>query len=67
MLRETDYLDDGLEEDILPTTPSLDEESPFATMMSLFDEAAARLGIDPASYEILRKPADAYLRLNQYG
>ena len=56
MLRETDYLDDGLEEDILPTTPSLDEESPFATMMSLFDEAAARLGIDPASYEILRKP-----------
>ncbi len=43
-------------EDLLPSTPALDEESPFATMMSLFDEAAARLGVDPANYAILRKP-----------
>ncbi len=40
----------------LPSTPALDEESPFATMMSLYDEAAARLGIDPSNYAILRKP-----------
>ncbi len=50
-----DYVDEHLD-DILPPTPALDEESPFATMMSLFDEAAARLGIDTAEYEILRKP-----------
>lgn len=56
MKRETGFLDDPLEDDLLPPTPVLDEESPFATMMSLFDEAAARLGVDPASYEILRKP-----------
>jgi glutamate dehydrogenase (NAD(P)+) len=34
----------------------LSEESPFASLMSLFDEAASRLGIDPANYAILRKP-----------
>lgn len=45
-----------LRDDDLPPTPALDEDSPFATMMSLFDEAAARLGVDPAEYEILRKP-----------
>ncbi len=39
-----------------PTTPELAEESPFASMMSLFDEAAKELGIDPANYAILRKP-----------
>ena len=44
------------DDDLLPSTPALDEESPFATMMSLFDEAAARLGVDPAEYAILRKP-----------
>ncbi|HKX45298.1 MAG TPA: Glu/Leu/Phe/Val dehydrogenase [Planctomycetota bacterium] len=43
-------------DDLLPPTPQLDEESPFASMMSLFDEAARRLGIDPDAYEILRKP-----------
>ena len=43
-------------DDLLPATPALDEESPFATMMSLFDEAAARLGIDPQAYAVLRKP-----------
>ena len=40
----------------LPSTPQLDEESPFATMMSLYDEAAAHLGVDPSNYAILRKP-----------
>jgi glutamate dehydrogenase (NAD(P)+) len=56
MVRSTEFLDSGHVDDDLPPTPTLDEESPFATMMSLFDEAAARLGIDPAAYEILRKP-----------
>lgn len=36
--------------------PPLDAETPFATMMSLFDEAADELAIDRASYAILRKP-----------
>ena len=44
------------DDDLLPSTPALDEESPFATMMSLFDEAAARLGVKPDEYAILRKP-----------
>ena len=43
-------------DDLLPATPVLDVESPFATMMSLYDEAAARLDIDPAHYARLRKP-----------
>jgi glutamate dehydrogenase (NAD(P)+) len=43
-------------EDLLPSTPALDVESPFATMMSLFDEAASKLGVDPDEYAILRKP-----------
>jgi glutamate dehydrogenase (NAD(P)+) len=42
--------------EVLSTTPVLDEESPFATMMSQFDEARRRLGVDPAEYAILRKP-----------
>ncbi len=37
-------------------TPELAEQSPFASLMSLFDEAAAQLGVDPANYAILRKP-----------
>ncbi|MHC4376578.1 MAG: Glu/Leu/Phe/Val family dehydrogenase [Planctomycetota bacterium] len=45
-----------LPEDLLPVTPPLDEESPFATMMSLFDEAARKLGINPDEYAILRRP-----------
>lgn len=44
------------ETELLPSTPELDEDSPFATMMSLYDEAAAHLGIDPRNYAILRKP-----------
>ena len=43
-------------DDLLPATPMLDVESPFATMMSLFDEAASRLGIQSDEYGILRKP-----------
>jgi glutamate dehydrogenase (NAD(P)+) len=39
-----------------PPTPALSDESPFRSMMSLFDEAALKLGIDPANYAILRKP-----------
>ena len=45
-----------LVESVLPSTPELDDESPFATMMSLYDEAAAHLGIDPSNYAIMRKP-----------
>ncbi|MAF66253.1 MAG: amino acid dehydrogenase [Planctomycetes bacterium] len=43
-------------DELLPSTPLLDDETPFATMMSSFDEAATELGIDDAEYAILRKP-----------
>lgn len=43
-------------DDLLPSTPLLDDETPFATMMASFDHAAQRLGIDPDEYAILRKP-----------
>jgi len=43
-------------DDLLPSTPVLDEETPFATMMSLFDEAAEKLLIGSETYAILRKP-----------
>ena len=52
----TDLEPNALGAGLLPSTPTLDEESPFATMMSLYDEAAAHLGVDPANYAILRKP-----------
>ncbi len=42
-------------DDPVPGTQSADE-NPFATMMSSFDEAARRLGLDPGLYAILRKP-----------
>ena len=29
----------------LPSTPLLDDETPFATMMASFDEAARRVGL----------------------
>lgn len=45
-----------LEEGLMPTTPVLDDESPFASMMATFDDAARRLGIDMGEYQILRKP-----------
>ena len=51
MIRDTEIPGDDVDDD-LPATPALDEDSPFATMMSLFDEAAALLHIDPAEYEI---------------
>ncbi len=52
-------LKDHVEEefdDLLPASPLLDDETPFATMMASFDKAAAKLGIDPDAYAILRKP-----------
>jgi glutamate dehydrogenase (NAD(P)+) len=40
----------------LPGQPAFDVETPFATMMSLFDEAAEKLQIERDLYAILRKP-----------
>jgi glutamate dehydrogenase (NAD(P)+) len=40
----------------LPASPVLDDENPFATMMSVFDDAAQKLAIDQDAYQILRKP-----------
>ena len=42
-------------DDLAPSTHTPDE-NPFATMMASFDAAAARLGLDPDLYTILRKP-----------
>ncbi len=50
LMVEDDY--DGL----LPATPLMDDETPFATMMSNFDKAAQMSGVDPDAYAILRKP-----------
>jgi glutamate dehydrogenase (NAD(P)+) len=44
------------------TTPPLDREQPFDTMMKHFDEAARLASIDPSEYAILRKP-DRELRV----
>lgn len=44
------------EEEILPSTPPLDEESPFQHMMASFDAAAALIGVEHGEYEILRRP-----------
>ena len=38
------------------TTPQLDAENPFATMMASFDEAAQLASIAPGEYRILRQP-----------
>ncbi len=43
-------------EDPAPTTSTVEDENPFATMMASFDEAADRLGLDADLYAILRKP-----------
>lgn len=43
-------------DDLQPLSPPLSDESPFATMMSSFDEAAEKLAIDADAYAILRKP-----------
>jgi glutamate dehydrogenase (NAD(P)+) len=55
MSTELEDSDRGVD-DLLPSTPLLDDETPFATMMSSFDEAAQRLGVLPDQYAILRKP-----------
>ena len=47
---------DAALDDLLPSTPPLDEETPFATMMGLFDEAAEKLLVEATAYSILRKP-----------
>ncbi|MEZ6005937.1 MAG: Glu/Leu/Phe/Val dehydrogenase [Planctomycetota bacterium] len=47
--------DQGIEPGAMPSTPMLDEETPFATMMASFDEAAARLGLRSEVYQVLRK------------
>ena len=41
---------------VLGSIPPLSEETPFATMMSAFDEAAEALAIEPDIYAVLRKP-----------
>ncbi|MEM7518577.1 MAG: Glu/Leu/Phe/Val dehydrogenase dimerization domain-containing protein, partial [Planctomycetota bacterium] len=43
-------------DDLLPSSPLLDDETPFATMMASFDKAAHQVGIDPDAYAVLRKP-----------
>ncbi|MEM9379969.1 MAG: Glu/Leu/Phe/Val dehydrogenase [Planctomycetota bacterium] len=45
----------GLHQTGLRSTPDLDEETPFKTMMASFDEAARRVGLDDQEYKILRK------------
>jgi glutamate dehydrogenase (NAD(P)+) len=42
-------------DDLVPGSQAADENA-FSTMMASFDEAAQRLGLDPALYAILRKP-----------
>ncbi len=43
-------------DDLAPSSHSIEDENPFATMMASFDEAADRLGLDPDLYALLRKP-----------
>jgi len=43
-------------DDLAPNTRAIEDENPFSTMMSSFDEAADKLGLDPDVYAILRKP-----------
>ncbi len=45
----------GLPQTGLRSTPVLDEETPFKTMMASFDEAARRIGLDDQQYRLLRK------------
>ena len=46
----------GAEFDDLAPAAGPSDENPFATMMASFDAAAARIGLDPGLYAILRKP-----------
>jgi glutamate dehydrogenase (NAD(P)+) len=51
------HLKDSLDyDDLAPARLHLEDENPFSTVMSSFDEAAAKLGLDPDLYAILRKP-----------
>ncbi|RMH03426.1 MAG: Glu/Leu/Phe/Val dehydrogenase [Planctomycetota bacterium] len=43
-------------EEPLPPSPALAEDDPFSAMMARFDEAAARLGLAPDAYTVLRQP-----------
>jgi glutamate dehydrogenase (NAD(P)+) len=43
-------------DDLAPAGLHVEDEHPFSTMMSSFDEAADKLGLDPDVYSILRKP-----------
>ncbi len=45
----------GLAETGMRSTPVLDEETPFKTMMASFDEAARRAGLADQQYQLLRK------------
>jgi len=40
----------------LPPSPALDSANPFEEMMSRFDLAAQKLGLDPGLYKVLREP-----------
>ncbi len=43
-------------DDLAPSTRSIEDENPFASMMASFDEAADKVGLDPDLYALLRKP-----------
>jgi len=45
----------GVQDAELPATPLFDDETPFATMMASFDQAAKHLGLAAEEYLILRK------------
>lgn len=45
----------GLHQTSLRSTPQLDEETPFKTMMASFDAAATLIGLDHEEYHILRQ------------
>ena len=54
MIESAPNHDESLSAD-MPKTPLLDDETPFATMMASFDDAAQRLGLDEAEYRVLRQ------------
>jgi len=45
-----------LPEEAQPPSPLLQDDDPFSSMMERFDQAAARLGLDPDRYSVLRVP-----------
>jgi len=52
----TDQKIESLSDVSLTSTPTLDEESPFRTMMVSFEEAARVLGADLTEFAVLAKP-----------